>query len=209
MSTAVPSPTDGPGSGVPGMYRGATTSGKRNVTSPSAYGRTPHSVSSTVARSPGIRLPTRRLKTPGRSSSAIAARWPAAIACSYVFARLSALFQHSLDDPAGNLHAKTGHGRAIGQREDVRRLERLVERVHEDLPHRDRHKSPSMRASTSIDSSGKLPALRSQRAETRLVPIGSTAKKCRESIHRLEAAAAVSSSESSFSTRWCDFEFDQ
>ena len=41
MSSAVPSPTDGPGNGVPGMYRGATTSGKRNVTSPPAYGRTP------------------------------------------------------------------------------------------------------------------------------------------------------------------------
>ena len=35
VSTAVPSPTEGPGNGTPGMYRGATTSGNRNVTSPS------------------------------------------------------------------------------------------------------------------------------------------------------------------------------
>ena len=76
VSRAVPVPTDGPDSGTPGIYRGATTSGNRNVTSPSEYGKIPTRVISTDATSPGIRLPTRRLKTPGRSSSAIDARWP-------------------------------------------------------------------------------------------------------------------------------------
>ena len=54
------------------MYRGATTSGNRNVTSPSWYGSGWASVSRTVTRSPGAMLPTRIVNTSGRSSSAIA-----------------------------------------------------------------------------------------------------------------------------------------
>jgi hypothetical protein len=53
------------------------------VTSPSSTGSGPTSESRTIATSPGIRLPTRSVNTPGRSSSVIAARWPAAIASSY------------------------------------------------------------------------------------------------------------------------------
>ena len=53
------------------------------MTSPSSTGSGPTSDSRTVAASPGMRLPTRSVNTPGRSSSVIAARWPAAIASSY------------------------------------------------------------------------------------------------------------------------------
>jgi hypothetical protein len=44
------------------------------VTSPSSIGSGPTSDRAIVARSPGMRLPTRSVNTPGRSSSAIAAR---------------------------------------------------------------------------------------------------------------------------------------
>jgi hypothetical protein len=83
VSAAVPLPTPAPGSARPGMYRGATTSGKRSVTSPSAQGRGPLRPSRTVAMSPGMRLPTRKVNTPARSSSVMAARWPWARAAVY------------------------------------------------------------------------------------------------------------------------------
>ena len=83
VSGVVAAPTEGPSKGIPGVYRGATTRGKRKVASPSATGTGPTSASSTTACSRGGRLPTRNWKTPLRSSSAIAARWPLAMAASY------------------------------------------------------------------------------------------------------------------------------
>ncbi len=82
VSNAYPSPTDGPSSGVPGTYRGATTSGNRNVAAPSSNTSGPTRLSSTVTRSPAGMLPTRMVKTSGRSSSTIEACLPAAIASS-------------------------------------------------------------------------------------------------------------------------------
>ena len=52
------------------------------MASPSSYGSRPDSVVRTTTRSPGMMLPTRSVKTPGRSSSAIEARLPSAIAAS-------------------------------------------------------------------------------------------------------------------------------
>lgn len=49
----------------------------------------------------------------------------------------SPLFQVAFHDAAGDFHAEGGHGRAIGQREDVGRLQCLVERVAIGLPHAD------------------------------------------------------------------------
>ena len=169
VSTAVPSPTDPPGRGIPGIYRGATTRGKRNVTSPSAYGRTPHKVSSTVARSPGMRLPTRRLKTPGRSSSAIAARRPCAIACVVVLACLPSLLEDPVDLASRDHHPELRHRGAIGQREDVRRFQRLVERVDERLAHHD-PRQQSVDASADLHRlQWQMTLLRPQRTEARLV----------------------------------------
>ena len=113
-----------------------------------------------AARSPGIKLPTRRLKRPGRSSSAIAARLPSAIAWSYASRASAALLQDALDDAAGDLHAKTGHGRTVRQWEDVGGLERLVESVHEDLPNRHARQQP-------VDAGSDL-----QRLERQLPAIG-------------------------------------
>jgi hypothetical protein len=82
VSSVWPEPAGGPGSGVPGTYRGATTSGNRNVAAPSSNGSGPTSRSSTVTRSRARMLPTRMVNTSGRSSSAIDARCPAAMARS-------------------------------------------------------------------------------------------------------------------------------
>jgi hypothetical protein len=82
VSGSVPDPTGSPSSGAPGMYRGATTSGNRKVASPSSHGSGPAKTSLTTTRSPGRRFPTRMVNTPGRSSSAIAARRPSLTAVS-------------------------------------------------------------------------------------------------------------------------------
>ncbi len=83
VSEAVPSPTAAPGSGTPGMYRGATTSGNRNVTSPSTQASRPASWTCTIAVSRGATLPTEMVRTSCRSCSPSAARWPSWRAFSY------------------------------------------------------------------------------------------------------------------------------
>ncbi len=53
------------------------------MASPSSQASGPARVSATLTCSPGRMLPTRMVKTSGRSCSAIAARRPAAMASSY------------------------------------------------------------------------------------------------------------------------------
>ena len=62
---------------------------------------------------------------------------PLANGLAIITARLPALLEHPLDHAPGHLHAEVGHRGAVGKREDVRRLERLVRGIHERLA--DRH----------------------------------------------------------------------
>lgn len=86
--------------------------------------------------SPGIKLPTRSVKTPG---ILLSDRRPVALThgLGIVASRLTALLEHPLDDAAGDLHAESRHGGAVGQWKDVSCLERLAGAIHERLA--DRH----------------------------------------------------------------------
>ncbi len=97
------------------------------------------------------------VKTSGRSSSAMEARCPAAIASSYACARLGAFLQLGLDRAAVGGHRHAGHRGAVRQREDVRRLERGVVRVEEVLRDHGAGDQPADRGATSSRSSGRLP----------------------------------------------------
>ena len=78
-------------------------------------------------------LPTRMVKTSGRSSSAIEARWPSAIARSYSSLALPRSFSSaSMTRPSAVIRIDVTAG-AVGQREDVRGLQRDIVRVVEVL----------------------------------------------------------------------------
>ncbi len=86
-----------------------------------------------------------------------------------MLARLAALLQHALDDTAGNLHAEPGHRGAIGQREDVRRLQRFIERVDERLPDGHARQQAVDPAAHVHHLQGQMAFGRSQNTEARLV----------------------------------------
>jgi hypothetical protein len=58
---------------------------------------------------------------------------PLAQGLAILTASLPALFEDTLNDPPRHLHAEISHGSAVGKREDVGRLQRLVRAIHERL----------------------------------------------------------------------------
>ena len=125
-----------PSSRRPGMYRGATTRGNRNVASPSWYGSGCASVRRVaVTRSPGAMLPTRIVEFV--RPVLFGDRHLLSLRDRLVIVRpgLGTLLQHPLHDMPGGLHPHRGSRRPVRQREDVGRLQRDVERVTEALRH--------------------------------------------------------------------------
>ena len=108
------------------------------MTSPSSTGSGPTSDSRTVAASPGMRLPTRSVNTPGALLLGDRGAMTGRDRLVVLLARRAALVDDAFDDAPGDLHAEAVHRRAIGQREDVRRLDRDAGRVDERLRDLDR-----------------------------------------------------------------------
>ena len=82
-----------------------------------------------------------------------------------------ALLQLALDDPAGDLELEARHGGAVGQREDVGRLQRLVEHVDERLA--DRHLGEQ-----AVDAGVDVERLQRQAAARRRREVGRRDVRC-------------------------------
>ena len=135
VSTAVPSPTDGRRGGSWNVA-GGDHQRESECDLAAGIGQHPGHVSWTVATSPGMMLPTRRVNTPGRSSSAIAAlagrdRRVVLLAC------LGSFLEQSLDHSTADLHAEARSPRRGRAGERYRSPRAARPRVDERLA--DRH----------------------------------------------------------------------
>jgi hypothetical protein len=86
-----------------------------------------------------------------------------------MFARLAALLEDALDLSSGDRHPELRHRRPVGQGEDVGRLDRLIEGIHERLAHHHARQQPVDPAADVHGLEGEVALLGPQGPEPALI----------------------------------------